>query len=561
MSALQDAGLQAAFPPLHRVERARGPDDAQGGASVEVLTALRPELGWPRAWAWLPVAQAEDGRLLPLGTGPLAAQIRRQPLEPLPGAEVGEALRGRLPWDWFPAPQDAQGRPCGLLCLFLYADLRAQAVEGERPAGGLEAALAAALAMDPLQLRPGFVPRPSAEPAMAAPGEPLRFVLAACQYPPGLLDTLQGAEQDPRRAGPADASLARLLAFTRRHPAGPSVSLLLLAGDAIYADASGGMADAHNAVDRYSQAYRHLKAGLMRQLPPTLERIVHAPDDHEIEDNWEPRLRADGSVDRGPWFEAALDAAWSARWEPGERAGLRAHFWHDFSWRGADFFIGDSRSEREPRLLARLRQAQLMGAAQREAFAQWLQRGVGTGAGTGAAAGRPRFVLTGSLLLPRRLTSAENPASALRSDAWDGYPASLHWLLGLLWQQGASGLVFLSGDEHRSGHVSAEIRRADGGEPQRCVRLHSIHSSALYAPWPFTVTPAEAFAAPEVFDFPGPEGQVLRCTVGAWQDHPGDGFALLQAEPGRLQLWYDRDARALYESDALPAPDASLDLR
>ncbi|MBA4340721.1 MAG: hypothetical protein C0423_01065 [Methylibium sp.] len=551
-SPAQDAALRAAFPPLHRVERVRGPADAQGHASVELLTALRPELGWPRAWAWLPVRQADDGRLLPLGSGPLAEQIKRQPFEPPAGAEVGDALRGRLPWDWFPEPLDAQGRVCGLLCLFVYADLRAQAVEGERPAGGLEAALVAALALDPLQLRPAFVPRPSEDAAAPVAGKALSFVLAACQYPPSLLDTVQGAERDPRRAGPADASLARLLAFTRHHPAGPAVSLLLLAGDAIYADASGGMADAHNALDRYSQPYRQMKAGLIRQLPPTLERVVHAPDDHEIEDNWEPRLCADGSVDRGPWFEAALDAAWRARWEPGARPGLREHFWHDFVWRGAAFFIGDSRSEREPRPLARLQQAQIMSAAQRDALARWLARTAG--------GGQPRFVLTGSMLLPRRLTTAEHPASALRSDAWDGFPASLHGLLGLLWQQGASGVVFLSGDEHRSGYVSAEIRRADGAEPERCVRLHSIHSSALYAPWPFAVTPAEALAAPDCFDFAGPEGQLLRCTVSAWHDGPGDGFALLQAEGATLRLWFDRANRPLHEGAALPAADATLDL-
>ncbi|WP_397533173.1 alkaline phosphatase D family protein [Roseateles sp.] len=537
--------LRSAAPPLHRVERViERQAQEEGGDQLRVLTALRPELGWPRAWAWLPVREdAKAGRYVPLDPlKPLSQQVQLQPFESQPG-EPGAALRSSLPARWLPAEAGS-----GLLCLFVYADEREQRVEGLHETPDLETALRSALAAGLVALRHAFVTRPAEAPEEGK----LSFVLAACQFPPGLLDTLQGAEIDPRRAGPADASLARLLAFTRGHPAGAAVSLLLLAGDQIYGDASGGVADAANSVDRYAMPYRAFKAGLVRHLPSTLERIVHAPDDHEIIDNWEPKLLADGRWDRGPWAEEALAAAWAARWEPGARAGLFERFWHPFDWRGASFFIGDSRTEREPRPLARLLRAQMISSAQRAAFAAWLAHS--------SAAGRPRFVLTGSMLLPRRLATAEHAASALHSDAWDGYPASLHWLLGELWRQRASNVVFLSGDEHRSGFISASIRRADGAEPERAVQLHSIHSSALYAPWPFAVTPAEALAAPEAFDFPGPEGQVLRCTVSAWHDCPGDGFALLQAEGATLRLWFDRAERPLHEGAVLPAADAVLDL-
>ena len=541
-----DAVLRSAAPPLHRVERViERQAEAAGGDQLRVLTALRPELGWPRAWAWLPVREdAQSGRYLPLQPDrPLREQAHLQVFAPQPG-EPGDALRSSLPLAWVPAEAG-----CGLLCLFVYADEREQRVEGVHDKPDLETALRKALAADMVALRHAFVTRPATDPDAGA----LSFVFTACQFPPGLLDHLQGAEREPRRAGPADASLARLVALTRAHAAGAEVSLLLLAGDQIYADSSGGVADAANSVDRYALPYRSFKAGLARHLPSTLERIVHAPDDHEIVDNWEPTLRSDGSWDHGPWAKEAFAAAWAARWEPGAREGLFEHFWHQFDWRGASFFIGDTRTEREPRPLARLLGAQIMGAAQREAFAQWLARST--------AAGRPRFVLTGSLLLPRRLATAEHAASALHSDAWDGYPASLHWLLGELWLQRASNVVFLSGDEHRSGYVSATISRADGSEPERTVQLHSIHSSALYAPWPFAVTQAEEFAAPERFVFAGPDGVELSCSVSAWADHPGDGFALLRRQGDALALWFDRAGRALHESSGgLPAPDGLLPL-
>ncbi len=563
--------LRHAAPPLHRVERAWAPagaDDRPADTETDtvlVLTALQPELGWPRAWAWLPVRERSG----PAGDAyeRLALPLLLQPFEPPAALEAvpGDALRGCLPAASFPPACDADGLACGLLCLFIYCDLPPQlAREDERPQPGLEAALARLLAQDALSLRHAFVQRPlDTQPGPAG----LSLVLAACQYPPGLLDPAQAGKtdlaRDPARAGPPEASLARLLALCRGAGAtGREVSLLLLAGDQIYADASGGLADAVDRIERYARPYQQFKAGLVRQLPQSLARIVHAPDDHEIVDNWEPRLRADGSLDMGPWHASALAAAWAARWEPG---GTRdggtpdgvPRLWHHFDWQGARFFIADSRFERAPRPLARWRSAQLMGSAQREVFAQWLVDG----------APAPRLVLTGSLLLPRRRLSALHPTGALRSDAFCGYPATLHWLLALLWERRASGLVFLSGDEHRSGWLSAEIVpqgwRAGLDDDAQRVRLHSVHSSGLYAPWPSTVTALEDFAAPEVFSFPSLDGRTqLECRVGPWHDHPGDGFALLRVDPdgAALRLWFDRAGRALHAAAELPPADGVLDL-
>ncbi len=527
---------RCAWPPLHRVER------RQEGDELALLTALRPELGWPRQWAWLPVRETPAGYEPLQPARPVREQVRLRDFELAGQRHPGEALRCRLPLDEVPAEPGT-----GLLCLLLYADLRGQWVEAARrsssPDEELEAALQAALAMDALELRHAFVPRP--EPEEAAPREEgLSFILAACQYPPGLLDARQGAERDPRRAGPVDAALARMVDFTRHTPQGRACSLLLIAGDEIYADASGGLADAHNSVERYTRAYQHFKAGLVRHLPPTLQRIVHAPDDHEIEDNWGPVLRADGQVDHGRWAAPARAAAWAARWEPGEREGLHAHFWHRFDWRGVRFFIADARLERQPRPQSRLMSARIMGDAQWQALQQWLAQKAER------PDERPRVVLSGSLLLPRRRSVAEFPGAAAASDAWDGFPASQHGLLRALWRHGAQDVLFLSGDEHRSGYATAWVGVDDGQgglrEDRPRVRLLSVHSSALHAPWPFSVTEAEAFQVPDSFalmpDAEAPAGPALRCLVTDWADHPGDGFAVLSLRAGQVSVAFERGA-------------------
>ncbi|MET0520036.1 MAG: alkaline phosphatase D family protein [Burkholderiaceae bacterium] len=538
----------SAEAPLIRSESAPDPE----GGRVHVLTALRPEQGWPRLWAWLPVRLREaDWRVEALGeVGKLEQGLRIQPFDR--GAlDIGEPLRQPLPLDWFPPAADGQqeGLP-GLLGLFIYAHPQALSLEGGNEAllsepdlRQLCQVLRARLDRGGPELALGFVPTP-AEPG----GEQgLSFLLAACQYPPGVLDHSPDALARPDSASPAEAALARMVAFCRRTPAGRQASLLLLAGDQIYADASSGLFDANNRIDRYAKPYMAFRSSVIRHLPPSLAKVVHLPDDHEVQDNWEPI--AEAAEPLGPLYAGARQAAWTHRWDPLPGPAEPAHFWHSFDWRGAAFFIGDSRLERQPRRADRWREAQLISPAQREALYRWLDR----------TQGRPRFVVTSALLLPRRLATKEHAASALRSDAWDGFPASLHGLLGELWARRADGVVFLSGDEHRSGFVSARIEPADGQGP--ALRLHSIHSSGLFTPWRFAVTNTEDFAAPECFSFPGPGGRLLRCSVSAWSDHPGNGFAVLRLRGGRLELWFDRAGRALHHAaDPLPAPDGSLDL-
>ena len=128
--------------------------------------------------------------------------------------------------------------------------------------------------------------------------------------------------------------------------------------------------------------------------------------------------------------------------------------------------------------------------------------------------------------------SACQPPAALHSDAWDGYPASLHGLLAHLCDHALDHTVFLSGDEHVGcvAHVHIE-RLGDDGRVLAPATCHSVHTPALYAPYPFANSLAEHFADDEMFEFSLPEGDALRryrCTVRTWRPAVGDGFVLLR---------------------------------
>jgi phosphodiesterase/alkaline phosphatase D-like protein len=96
----------------------------------------------------------------------------------------------------------------------------------------------------------------------------------------------------------------------------------------------------------------------------------------------------------------------------------------------------------------------------------------------------PKLVASPSILLPRHRRAArhDRPESALRSDGWDGYPCSFHWLLAHIAGNRISNVVFLSGDEHLSCVAKATITTPETGDS---VVIHPVHSSPLFAPFPF----------------------------------------------------------------------------
>ena len=159
------------------------------------------------------------------------------------------------------------------------------------------------------------------------------FALASCHYPSDILDHMPNDEHCA--VGPADASLVSLAKLLRE--ADPP-TLLLLAGDQIYADATAGLFDPKSRDDQFRVPYerrsqsRGAKA-VMQRLDLRVKMMI---DDHEIRDNWEAdgpsQLLADAKIG---YFTFQRMLSHTPR------------VWHSFRHQGIPFFFGDTRTERE----------------------------------------------------------------------------------------------------------------------------------------------------------------------------------------------------------------------
>ena len=388
-----------------------------------------------------------------------------------------------------------------------------------------------------------------AEPALQAVTWAFSFALASCQYPAGLVDGTPQAygEGTPMPPGPADASMLRLAARLDDPDDRHRPSLLVLTGDQIYADATAGLFDPRagrgpapcssirDAEDWLRVPYQNWYGSVGAQ--SVLGRLITLMmlDDHEIDNNWEPLATtarpADAQRLQGLMQAGSLGYQRYQRDLP--KSQLLAHLWHLRQHRGIDFFMADTRTERDARhAAADPCRACIMGAHQTTELLTWIE------GQDEVARHRPAFIVSPAMLLPRRRSSQRSLRAALHSDAWDGYPGSLHHLLVQLWRSGRSNLVFLSGDEHLSCVVKATLTKE--GVTDRAVTLHSVHSSGLYSPYPFANAVPALFSLPDDWTFEDPHApdQRYRCVVApcgldalgnGWA--PGDGFALLALAP------------------------------
>jgi hypothetical protein len=196
---------------------------------------------------------------------------------------------------------------------------------------------------------------------------------------------------------------------------------------------------------------------------------------------------------------------------------------HSFTWAGHAFFLLDSRSARQRgRPSDEPDDWHIIKNAQRNRLERWLLQ----------HRDEVKFIATPSLLLPRRRETASSLRDAARSDSWDGYPASLSWLLQLICEQKIRHTVFLSGDEHHS--MSSEIwlgpeatGAGEGTAAADRVKLVSVHASALYAPFPFANGRMQDLQADEL----KPASTYgVRCEVRTRPAAAGDGYACIQRE-------------------------------
>lgn len=350
-------------------------------------------------------------------------------------------------------------------------------------------------------LADGYVPDRQPESA---------FALGSCQYPAGLLDS-EIAYRSYQRV------LDRLRVEQDIVPA-----FMVLTGDQVYVDATAGLFDPSQRDDRYERPYEawlrnRSVRGVLRQLPAYM-----LLDDHEIDDNWEPLVgaREQGRTarNRANAEKLELGVRSYARYQRGISAKLPVAFGHN----GLSFFMLDTRTGRCHRRVGNLETASLCKEDALVMLEQWL---IDT-----ANQGQPRFVVSPAMILPRhrRAVRRGELSSALNSDGWDGYPATLYRVLALIADHGFRDVVFLSGDEHLACVATADIsaRRPDGSTSSG--RLHSIHTAALYAPFPFANSRPDDFVAEETFAFPTNAG-AYECRVRAEFPDAEHGFTFLRA--------------------------------
>ncbi len=389
------------------------------------------------------------------------------------------------------------------------------------------------------------IPAPRQSDRMPA-GQQLCFIAASCAYQGGFVD--RALPSPSWAAGPADASMQRLIDW-RQDAAKPQPTLALLLGDQIYADATAGLFDPRSLDNRFVQPY--LDAQQSRFLGEALSGIeVHTMiDDHEIDNNYSPISNRDQErfKENAQRFDNGLASykkyqCFSVLGDPptyGDALRHNEELLDDyFEKDGIPFLLVDTRTHRQQREATNIDTARLLTDTQWEAIRACLRQ---------SSRDKPLFICTPSILLPRRLSTDEQaPASSLLSDAWDGYPAELYTLLALLHEEQANHVVFVSGDEHLSCiarfTISCESEESTGPDVRGC----SIHSSPLYAPYPFANGLRAQLREYDDFRFHAPHAPAMRyrCISETTFAPPGDGFAVVQIsatangqEPIRTGTW------------------------
>ncbi|MEQ1440191.1 alpha/beta fold hydrolase [Fontimonas sp. SYSU GA230001] len=475
--------------------------DAQQRLHAGIGTS--PRLGAPQALCVLPIERVGErweyaGPLRRLG------MTLAQTLQPVPAG--GE-------WFAFPLPAWTRTVPRTLL-LFIYASSAAP-TDAE-----LAAAVAAALgrlAAGARDERLGCIETGAA----ASPTAPLRLALGSCGYPPGIFNHV-----------PAADAWRRLNARLDRG-AGPH--LLLLTGDQVYVDATAGLFDPVQAHDRFARPH---EAWLHdTEVRDALRRVpaLTLPDDHEIDDNWQPvagrpgdpvydaneRLRRDGIAH----FERYQRPAGPA---PGRGGGDQSL---QFDCAGVRLFMLDTRTQRRLRSVARPDAPMLDELQQWPALRRWLL--------DPAYRDVPKLIVSPAALLPRhRRATRARPVfgppdtgvhAALRADGWDGYPDTFYRLLALIAEHRIPRVVFLSGDEHLGLLAEARLRGPRHAPGERGVRLLSIHTPGLNTPYRFANAQEADFILRERFRFASAGNDRYACALRT-ETFSGAGFTWITLE-------------------------------
>ena len=293
------------------------------------------------------------------------------------------------------------------------------------------------------------------------------FAFSSCQYPNGIFDEEISTDS------------FRKLNHRIKSETQPPIDFVALVGDQVYTDPTAGLLDPTRKYDKYSAPYIRLYQAnairnVLRKVP-----VFNMLDDHEIENNWEP---CSDTQPTSSAFEAGIDSFLTYQRgikNSGQVAPNKSNrLWYKFKHNDHHFFMMDTRTERKHRTAANIIQKDttIVSSEQMSELTDWLAQ---------SPPNSLKFILSGALFLPRHQLkggSLEKIEHALHSDSWDGYPSSLHLLLGHIAENQIENVVFLSGDEHMGCFAQATIKNQ---KKATSTKIYSIHTPGLYTPFPF----------------------------------------------------------------------------
>lgn len=317
--------------------------------------------------------------------------------------------------------------------------------------------------------------------AIVSTGAPTEFVFAAasCSYPKGFFYN-----------NLPNTSFNTLEKWcVKNHP----LQFVLFTGDQIYSDATAGLFDPTNYIDRFETSSRRY---LERNASFLFSNAYSMLDDHEIIENWEPikpsfkgineyfiQLKENGITNYKKNLAHANKVKGKALFYKVPNSSARA-----------DFYVLDTRTERgmttqgvASRTVHNIERIKIMSDAQEDFVRGALD----------SESNKLKFICSPSALFPRKIASVSNIEAAIHSDAWDGFPCSQLNLLKMV-SDSKSNVVFVSGDMHIACISKCTIINLENNET---VEFYSVHLPALYAPFPFANANPKDYCLHDVFYF------------------------------------------------------------
>ena len=283
------------------------------------------------------------------------------------------------------------------------------------------------------------------------PSASREFVFGSCRY---LLRLFGGNWFDSR----GDKTFRSIL---RQIDDGNNIDLLLMIGDQIYADDLAFLypdESIEKYLERYQVAFSQPYIRRLMGSTPTYMTL----DDHEIEDNWPQKSSERDMMVKYP---AAIHAyqTYQMSHSPlipmnneGRLTGTPAHFYYTFSNGCCDFFVTDTRTERD--------ENQIISNTQMGVLLTWLGNG----------SSRVKIIVTSVPFFPDLVSESA------KEDKWSGFINQRDRIIDYIRNNDIQKVIFLSGDVHSS--MSGEIRINSKGMKVR--KVLSIISSSFFWPYP-----------------------------------------------------------------------------